>query len=159
MMSWSCPSHSCQLPLHVPVIFSVCPLHFPCMSRSFVASQFPSRTDWLPCPLFPFHSPCTPLVFISVPFMSLSVFLCFPFISRCFPVMLTSYFICLHFLAFPLCSPAFPAKKHGLSSVFAKRTSKNTEFFQIFTKRRKSRQGIRAWDPCLATPAPRRLRL
>ena len=57
-------------------------------------------------------------------------------------------------------------KKHGFSSVFAKRTSKNIEFFQIFGKRmqeaqasKKADRGNRAWDPCFATPAPRRLRL
>ena len=63
-------------------------------------------------------------------------------------------------------SPVFPAKKHGFSSVFAKMTSKNIEFFQIFGKRmqeaqasKKAGRGNRAWDPCFATPAPRRLRL
>ena len=63
MMSCSCPFHSCQLPLHVPVIFSVCPLHFACISRSFVASHFPisRRVDW-------FHSPALPLL----SFLSLS---------------------------------------------------------------------------------------
>ena len=73
-------------------------------------------------------------------------------------------YVCI--LALPLCSPVFPAKKHGFSSVFAKRTSKNIEFFQIFGKRmqeaqasKKAGRGNRAWDPCFATPAPRRLRL
>ena len=74
-------------------------------------------------------------------------------------------YVCI--LALPLCSPVFPAKKkHGFSSVFAKRTSKNMEFFQIFGKRmqeaqasKKAGRGNRAWDPCFATPAPRRLRL
>ena len=68
---------------------------------------------------------------------------------------------CIH-----ACMYAFPAKKHGFSSVFAKRTSKNIEFFQIFGKRmqeaqasKKAGRGNRAWDPCFATPAPRRLRL
>ena len=58
----------------------------------------------------------------------------------------------------------FPAKKHGFSSIFAKRTSKNIEFFQVFGKRmqeaqasKKAGRGNRAWDPCFA--APRRLRL
>ena len=73
-------------------------------------------------------------------------------------------YVCI--LALPLSSPVFPAKKHGFSSVFAKRTSKNIEFFQIFGKRmqeaqasKKAGRGNRAWDPCFATPAPRRLRL
>ena len=138
MMSWSCPFHSFQLPLHVPVIFSVCPLHFPCMSRSIVASHFPT-------------SPA-PLVFVSVPFMSLSVPLCFPLISRCFPVMSASYFLpsfpCTS-LHFPSAPQYFPQKK---STVFPKRTSKNTVVFQ-FGKRRqetkpaKSRQGDSSLGP------------
>ena len=73
-------------------------------------------------------------------------------------------YVCI--LALPLCSPVYPAKKHGFSSVFAKRTSKNIEFFQIFGKRmqeaqasKKAGRGNRAWDPCFATPAPRRLRV
>ena len=71
---------------------------------------------------------------------------------------------------YPCTSPLLPSisrkKKHGFSSVFAKRTSKNIEFFQIFGKRmqeaqasKKAGRGNRAWDPCFATPAPRRLRL
>ena len=69
-------------------------------------------------------------------------------------------------LHFPFAPQYFPQKKHGFSSVFAKRTSKNIEFFQIFGKRmqeaqasKKAGRGNRAWDPCFATPAPRRLRL
>ena len=96
--------HSFQLPLHVPVIFSVYPLHFPCMSRSFVASQFPTS------PVVPIGC----LVFISVPFMSRSLPLCFPFISRCFPAMSTSYFLpsfsCTS-LHFPCAPQHFPQKK------------------------------------------------
>ena len=78
--------------------------------------------------------------------------------------MYVCMYVCI--LALPLRSRVFPAKKHGFSSVFAKRTSKNIEFFQIFGKRRQEAQaskkagrGNRAWDPCFATPAPRRLRL
>ena len=73
-------------------------------------------------------------------------------------------YVCI--LALPLCSPVFPATNTVFSSVFAKRTSKNIEFFQIFGKRmqeaqasKKAGRGNRAWDPCFATPAPRRLRL
>ena len=127
MMSWSCPFHSFQLPLHVPVIFSVCPLHFPCMSRSFVASHFPT-------------SPVVPIGFLS--FVSLS----FPVRSPCFHFCPFQFLLCpshfpllschvnflfpplmsLHFLAFPFCCK---------SSVFAKRTSKNTEFFSDFRQK------------------------
>ena len=98
-MSWSCPFHSFQLPLHVPVILSVCPLDFPCMSRSFVSFPYISRrADWFPCALFPFHSPCTPLVPFSSPL--------FPFH---FPLL--SY----HFLpSFP-CT-VFPSFSRGIQA-------------------------------------------
>ena len=171
MLSWSCPFHSFQFPLHVPVIFSVCPLHFPCVSRSFVASHFPTS------PVVPFgflffvflFIPCNPLVFISVPFMSLSVPLCFPLISRCFPVMSTSYFLpsfpCTS-LHFPFAPQYFPPKNTVVSGVFAKRTSKNTELFPDLRQKeagnpsqQRAGREIRAWDSCFATPAPRRLRL
>ena len=109
MMSWSCPFHAVQPPLHVPDIFSVCPLHFPCMSRSFVASHFPTSPVSLS---FPLHSP----VFISVPCMSLSDPLCFPFMSRRFPVMSTSYFLpsfpCTS-LHFPFAPQYFPQNKRS----------------------------------------------
>ena len=70
-------------------------------------------------------------------------------------------YVCMYVsLHFPFAPQYFPQKKH---SVFAKRTSKN---FQIFGKRvqeaqasKKAGRGNRAWDPCFATPAPRRLRL
>ena len=78
-------------------------------------------------------------------------------------VMYVCMYVSLHF---PFAPQYFPQKKHGFSSVFAKRTSKNIEFFQIFGKRmqeaqasKKAGRGNRAWDPCFATPAPRRLRL
>ena len=75
--------------------------------------------------------------------------------------------VCMYVsLHFPFAPQYFPQKKDGFSSVFAKRTSKNIEFFQIFGKRmqeaqasKKAGRGNRAWDPCFATTAPRRLRL
>ena len=77
-------------------------------------------------------------------------------------------YVCMYVCMYPCTSPLLPSisckKKHGFSSVFAKRTSKNIEFFQIFGKRmqeaqasKKAGRGNRAWDPCFATP--RRLRL
>ena len=177
-------------------------LFFRCESFPYISR----RVDWFHCALFPCHSPCTPLFFMSVPVMSVSLPLCLPFISRCFPDMWTSYFLpsfpctSLHFpfapqyfpqkntvfsafaqrgrpkttsfsrffLALPCISPWLPSifnKQHGFSSVFAKRTSKNTEFFHIFCKSKQETQtskkpagGIEP-DPCFATPAPRRLRL
>ena len=76
--------------------------------------------------------------------------------------------VCMYVsLHFPFAPQYFAQKKkHVFSSVFAKRTSKNIQFFQIFGKRmqeaqasKKAGRGNRAWDPCFATPAPRRLRL
>ena len=85
--------------------------------------------------------------------------------SVCLSVcMSVCMYVCI--LALPLCSPVFPAKKHCFSSVFAKMMSKHTEFFHIFGKgmqeaqaSKKAGRGNRAWDPCFATPGPRRLRL
>ena len=142
-MSWSCPFHSFQLPLHVPDIFSVCPLFsmyvpffrcesFPYISRrpiGFLVLCFPFIVFALPW--FSFLSLSCPFQFPLFPFH-------FPLLS-CYVDFLLPPLISLHFLAFPLCSPVFPAKTR-CSSVFARRTSKNTEFFQIFGKRRQETQ-------------------
>ena len=81
-----------------------------------------------------------------------------------FVCMYVCMYVCMHVCMYPCTSPSLP--RHGFSSVFANRTSKNTEFFQIFGKRmqeaqasKKAGRGNRAWDPCFATAAPRRLRL
>ena len=161
-MSWSCPFHSFQLPLHVPVIFSVCPLHFPCMSRSFVASQFPtSPVVPIGCLVlcFPFILPALPLF----SFLSLSCPFQFPFVSLSFPV---AFLLCrlpissphfLHFLAFPLCSPAFPAQKKRFPA-FSQRGRPKTQSFSRFSEKgERAGRGIQASVPCLATPL--RLRL
>ena len=107
-----------QLPLHVPDIFSVCPLHFPCMCRSCVASHFPT-SPVVPIGFlvlcFPFIPPALPLF----SFLSLSCPFHFPLLS-CHVDFLFPPLISLHFLAFPLCSPVFPANK--------------TRFFQRFRK-------------------------
>ena len=104
---------------------------FRCESFPYISR----RADWFHCALFPCHSPCTPLVLISVPVMSLSVPHCLPFISRCFPDMWTSYFLpsfpCTSFIS-PLL-PSISRKKTLFSSVFAKRASKNTECFQFLS--------------------------
>ena len=123
---------------YVRFIFHVCPvlslrvisLHLPScrlVSLCFVSLSFPLHSLCFHfCPLHvPFSSPLFPF---HVPLLSCHVDFLFP------PL------ISLHFLAFPLCSPIFPAKKHGVSSFFATRTSKNTEFFQIFGKRRQEPQ-------------------
>ena len=131
-------------PLQVPDIFSVCPLHFPCMPRSFVASHVPTSPSCLLVSLcfvslsFPLHSPCFHFCPVHVPFSSPLFPFHFPLLS-CHVDFLFPLLISLHFLAFPLCSTIFPAK-NTFSSVFAIRTSKNTECFQIFGKRRQEPQ-------------------
>ena len=133
MMSRSCPFHSFQLPLHVPDIFSVCPLHFPC------------RADWFPCALFPFHSPCTPLVFISH-FCPLCLF---PF-----PAMSTSHFLpsfpCTH-------SPLHPSISRKITRFFQR-----FQFFQMFGKKggrklkpaKEPARGIKSGTPVLRHRLP-----
>ena len=64
-------------------------------------------------------------------------------------------YVCMYVsLHFPFAPQYFPQETHGFSSVFARRTSKNIEFFQIFGKRmqeaqasKKAGRGNRAWDP------------
>ena len=169
-LDFPCPLHVSQhvLVLSPPLLSTPpsCPCHFLGMSASFSmyvpffrCQSFPYISCRCPCRLFPFDSLCTPLVFISVPFMSLSVPLCVPFISPCFPVMSTSYFLpAFPSWHFPTCSPAFSSKKH----VFPQDVKKHRVFRQKGGRKpkpAKSRQGIRAWDRCFATLAPRRLRL
>ena len=180
VLSLPCRSIPPSGPRHFLGMSASCAMYVPffrCESFAFISR----RADWFPCALFPFPSPCTPLVFISVPCMSLSVPLCFPFMSRCFPVMSTSYFLpsfpCTS-SHFPFCSPIFPAKNHGFSSVFAIRTSKTQSFSRFPAKGgrnpkpAKSRQGESSLGPlfcdtgsakttfsgnCRAVP-PRRIR-
>ena len=153
-MSWSCPFHSFQLPRHVPGIFSVCPLHFPCMSRSFVASHFPTSpvvSIGFLVLCFPFIPPALPLF----SFLSLSCPSQFSFVSLSFPLAFLPCRLPIsspHFLALACISPLLP-------SIFPQQT----RFFQRFRKkdipdfRQKERgnpnqqragRGIRAWDPC-----------
>ena len=121
----------------------------------FRCQSFPDisrRADWFPCPLFPFHSPlhssCFHVCPFHVPFSSPLFPFHFPLLSGqvdfLFPPLIS-----LQILAFPLFSPIFP-------SVFAKRTSTNTEFFSTFSatggkkpKPAKSRQGDSSLGPLL----------
>ena len=140
MMSWSCPFHSFQLPFHVPVIFSVCPLHCPCMSRSFVASHFPT-SPVVPIGFlvlcFSFIPPALPLF----AFRSLSCPVQFPFVSLSSP----------HFLALPCISPLLPSisrKQHGFPAFSAEGGRKS--------KPAKSRQGDSSLGPLFCdTGSPR----
>ena len=108
MTSWSCPFHAFQLFLHVPDIFSVCPLHFPCMSRSFVASNFPT-SPVVPIGFlvlcFPFIPPALPLL----SFLSLACPLSSPLFPFHFPLLSCHVDISFpHFLALPCISPLLP---------------------------------------------------
>ena len=125
---------------------------FRCESFPYISR----RADWFPCALFPFHSPCIPLVFIAVPCMSLSVPLCFPFMSRCFPVMSTSYFLpsfpCTS-LHFPFAPQYFPQNNAGFPA-FSQLGRPKTQTFSIFSakggrnsKPAKSRQGESSLGP------------
>ena len=114
---------------YVRFIFHVCPvlalrvisLHLPScrlVSLCFVSLSFPLHS---PCFHFcPFHVPfSSPLFPFHFPLLSCHVdFLCPPLIS-------------LHFLAFPLCSPVFPAKKTRFSSspAFSQRGRPKTHRF------------------------------
>ena len=159
--SWSCPFHAFQLPLHVPeyvrFIFHVCPV----LSLRVISLHLPScRIVSL---LFPLHSPCCHFCALHV----LSVPLCFPFISRCFPVMSTSYVLpscpCTS-LHFPFAPQYFP-QKNTVFQRFCNQGVQKHRVFQDFRQKeagtpnqQRSDRGNRAWDPCFATPA-RRLRL
>ena len=100
------------------------------------------------------HSPCFHLFPLHVPFSSPS----FPFH---FPLLSCHVTFCpLQVLAFPfVSSPHFPAL---VFPRFRKNDVKTQSFSRCSAKGgrkpepAKSRQGIRAWDPCFAT-APRRL--
>ena len=164
-MSWSCPSIPFNSPFtslsfssfsrYVRFIFHACPalslrvssLHLP--SCRLAALSFLSLS-------FPLHSPCFHFCPFHVPFSSQ----CFPFISRCFPVMSTSYFFpslpCTS-LHFP-CAPSISRKKTRSFQRFRKEgVQKHRVFSRFSAKGERAGRGIRTWDPCLATPAPRRL--
>ena len=146
-------------PPSCPVIFSECPLHFPCMSRSFVARHFPTS------PVVPigFLVLCFPFILPALPLFSLLSLSCpfqFPFVSLSFPVAFLS-------CRLPISSPHFLA----LSCIFPLLLSisrKKTRFFQRFCKgdvekhrvfpdfrqkevgnpnQQRAGRGIRAWDP------------
>ena len=148
---------------YVRFIFHACPV------LALQVISLHCRADWFPCALFPFHSftlPCFHFCPFHVPFSSPLFTFHFPLLS-CHVDFLFPPLISLHFLACPLCSPVFPAKKNTVFPVFSQRGRPKTQSFsQIFSKRRQEAQaseragrGNRAWDPCFATPAPRRLRL
>ena len=137
-MPFNSPFMSLTFSRYVRFIFHVCPV----LSLRVISLHLQS------CRFVSPHSPCTPLLSclsLACPFSSPLLPFHFPLLS-CHVDFLFPSLISLHFLAFPLCSPRFPAlpkisrKQHGFSSVFAIRTSKNTEFCQIFGKRRQEPQ-------------------
>ena len=77
-------------------------------------------------PVISSHSPCFHFCPFHVPFSSPLFPFHFPLLS-CHVDFLFPPLISLHFLAFPLCSPVFPAKNTGFS--------KNTEFFSYFRQK------------------------
>ena len=157
-MPFNSPFMSLTFSRYVRFVFHVCPV----LSLRVISLHLPSCRLVSLCFVslsFPLHSPC----FHFCPFQ-------FPFVSLSFPAAFLSCRLPIssaHLLALPCVSPSLPnipAKKHGFSSVFAIRASKNTEFFQIFGKRRQEPQtskepagGIEPGTP--VSPAPRRLRL
>ena len=84
--------------------------------------------DWLPCAL---HSPCFHFCPFHVPFSSPW----FPFHVPLLPCHVDFLFpplISLHFLAFPLCSPVFPAKK-SFFRAFSQRGRQKAQSFSRFS--------------------------
>ena len=136
--------------------FSVCPLHFPCMSCSFVASHFPT-SPVVPIGFlvrcFPFLPPYTPLF----SFLSLACPFKFPFVSLSCPAAFLSCRLPIsspHFLALPCISPLLPnisLKKTRFSSVFESRASRFRQKEAGTPTQQRAGRGNRAWDPCSKT--------
>ena len=82
-MSWSCPLPFLSIPPSCPCHFLGMSASFPCIFLSFIASHFPT-SSFVYFGFVVLCLPCTPPVFISFPFMSLSVPLRFPFIRLLF---------------------------------------------------------------------------
>ena len=112
------PFMSLTFSRYVRFICHVCPV----LSLRVISLHLPSCRLVSLC----FVSPCFHFCPLHVPFSSPL----FPFhvpLLSCYVDFLLPPLISLHFPAFPLCSPIFPAKKHDFSSVFTITTSKNTE--------------------------------
>ena len=139
---------------YVRFIFHLCPvlslpvisLHLP--SCRLVSLSFVSLS-------FPLHPPCFHFCPFHVRFSSPVFPFHFPLLS-CHVDFLFPPLISLHFLAFPFAPQYFPQTKHGFSSIFAKRTSKNTHICPDFRQKeagspnqQRAGRGIRAWHPCL----------
>ena len=133
-MSWSCPFHSFQLPLHVSDIFSVCPCHFPCMSRSFVASHLPT-SPVVPIGFIVLCFPVIPPALPSSSFLSLSCPFQFPFVSLSFPVAFLTCGLPIfspHFLALPCISPLLPSISRKKNIVFPAFSQRGVQKHRVF---------------------------
>ena len=92
--------------------------------------------------------------------MHACMYICMFVCNVCMKCMYVFMYVCMHACMHVCMYVCISRKKNtDLSSVFAKRTSKNIEFFQIFGKMmqeaqasKKAGRGNRAWDPCFATP-------
>ena len=132
-MPFNSPFRSLTFSRYVRLIFHVCPV----LSLRVISLHLPSCRGVLVL-RFPLIPPAIPLF----SFLSLACPFRFPFVSAAFlscrlPISSP------HFLALPCISPLLPnisRRKRCFSSVFATRTSKNTEFFQIFSKRGQEHQ-------------------
>ena len=123
----------------------------------FRGESFPYISRRAHCALFPF-------LVLSCPFQ-------FPFVSLSFPVAFLTCQLPIsspHFLGLPYISPLLPSisRKNTVFPAFSQRGRPKTQSFSRFSakgsrkpKPAKSRQDNRAWAPCFATAAPRRLRL
>ena len=149
-MPLNSPFMSLTFSRYVRFVFHVCPVLSlrvislsPVVPIGFLVLCFPS---------FPLRCPCFHFCPLHVPFSSPLFPFHFPLLS-CHVGFLFPPLISLHFLAFPLCFPIFPANKHGFSSVFVIRTSKSTEFSGFSAKGgrnpkpAKSRQGESSLGP------------
>ena len=147
-MPFNSPFMSLTFSRYVRFIFHVCHV----LSLRVISLHLPSPIGFLVRFVslsFPLHSPCFHFCPLHVPFSSPLFPFHFPLLS-CHVDFLFPPLISLHFLAFPCCSPIFPAT-NTLFPAFSQLGRPKTQ--------QRAGRGNRAWDPCLATPAPRRLRL
>ena len=108
-MPFNSPFRSLTCSRYVRFIFHVCPV----LSLRVISLLLPSCRLVSLCFVslsFPLHSPCFHFCPLHVPFSSPLFPFHFPLLS-CHVDFLFPPLISSHFLAFPLCSPIFPAKK------------------------------------------------
>ena len=143
-MSWSCPFHSFQLPLHVPVfsryvrfIFHVCPV---LLLSHFSTSPVVPIGFLVLC--FPFMPPALPLL----SFLSLSCPFQFPFVSLSFPPS----FPCTS-LHFPFAPQYFPQK----NTVFPAFSQRGRQKRQESQTSKEPAGGVEPGTPVCDTGSPK----